>query len=907
MRSDCPGGIRVLHVDDDPAFLEVAAAYLARSHEDLVVESVTGAGAALDYLADNDEVDCVVSDFDMPGTNGLQLLSAVREEHPDLPFVLFTGKGSEEIASEAISAGVTDYVQKETGTDQYAILANRVANVVEASRSEAVLRRTEERYRTLVDSSPVPIMVYDARGTIVRANAPVAAIMGADEPAALVGTDALALVHPAEREEARRGVRQVLEEGRQIPTTERRFVGLDGTVRDVILASAPVPFGDETAGQVVMQEVTAYKDRQADLESTGNLLSTLVENIPLSVVAEDRERRVLVTNRQFCDLFDLAADPEELVGEDCVSGTHAIKDRFVEPDRFVETTNRVVEARTGERREEFDLVDGRTVERSATPVTLDGDETGLLWVYHDVTERKRSAHRFRTLFENLPDPAVIVELTDGDAVTRAVNGAFESVFGYDEAAALGTSINDLIVPGTWDEEARQIDASARSGEQVVREVRRLTADGELRDFLFRNVLIELTTDEPMAHGIYTDITGRKRRERRLNALHEATRHLMATETGAEIAEIGTDAAEDVLALPLNGIHLYDPDADALVPVAVSPQTYDVIGEPPPIGRGEGIAWEVYETGEPVVHRDVRDVGNVLNPETPIRSELFLPLGEHGVFLAGSLEPDDFEPADVALAKVLSANVEAALDQAARESALRRRETELARQNRRLEEFANVVSHDLKNPLSIAEGHLSLARETGEAGSFVAVERAHDRMARLIDDLLTLARQGRAIGATEPVTIDSLARRAWSNIDVGDAALDLRTELSVDADGDRLVQLFENLFRNSVAHSSTGSQASPDDSVEHSSTGSQASPGVTVRVGSLPDEAGFYVEDDGPGIPAADRERVFESGFSTASKGTGFGLAIVSTIVEAHGWTIRVRGGSDGGARFEVVTGTDASQ
>ncbi|GAB6878503.1 hypothetical protein JCM17823_07770 [Halorubrum gandharaense] len=142
------GTIRVLHVDDEPDFAEMAAASLEREDERFVVDTATSAGSGLDRLNETD-FDCVVSDYDMPGENGIEFLKAVRDNVPDLPFILFTGKGSEEVASEAISAGVTDYLQKGTGTDQYTVLANRVTNAVEKWRAEREAERTRTRLEAI--------------------------------------------------------------------------------------------------------------------------------------------------------------------------------------------------------------------------------------------------------------------------------------------------------------------------------------------------------------------------------------------------------------------------------------------------------------------------------------------------------------------------------------------------------------------------------------------------------------------------------------------------------------------------------------------------------------------------------------------------------------------------------------
>ena len=199
--------------------------------------------------------------------------------------------------------------------------------------------------------------------------------------------------------------------------------------------------------------------------------------------------------------------------------------------------------------------------------------------------------------------------------------------------------------------------------------------------------------------------------------------------------------------------------------------------------------------------------------------------------------------------------------------------ELRRQNERLEQFANVVSHDLRNPLSVAQGRIEMVDDDHAD----VVERNLDRMETIIDDVLTLAREGKSVEETEPVNLTTLVENCWENVETASASLSTVDEITIMADKSRCRQLLENLIRNSIEH---GGQS------------------VSITVGLL--ATGFYFEDDGPGIDPQERDDVFEAGYTTHRDGTGFGLNIVSEIADAHGWAVSVTDGTDGGARFEFT-------
>ena len=206
----------------------------------------------------------------------------------------------------------------------------------------------------------------------------------------------------------------------------------------------------------------------------------------------------------------------------------------------------------------------------------------------------------------------------------------------------------------------------------------------------------------------------------------------------------------------------------------------------------------------------------------------------------------------------------------------RRQRELQRQNERLDEFASVVSHDLRNPLSVAQGRATLLKEECKSDHIDPLQTALERMKEVVEDTLTLARSGKQVGEMESVNIVGAVGNCWEMVNNSTATLEIEDDVTIWADPDRVRHIFENLLRNAVEHGA-------DD--------------VTVRVGQA-DKQTIYIEDDGPGIPEDEQDVLFEPGYSSTSDGSGFGLAIVQRIAEAHGWDITLTNSESGGARFE---------
>ncbi|WP_227352804.1 PAS domain-containing protein [Haladaptatus salinisoli] len=214
----------------------------------------------------------------------------------------------------------------------------------------------------------------------------------------------------------------------------------------------------------------------------------------------------------------------------------------------------------------------------------------------------------------------------------------------------------------------------------------------------------------------------------------------------------------------------------------------------------------------------------------------------------------------------------------REQRLEKTVEKLEQSNDRLESFASTLAHELRNPVMIGQMYCNeLPEADSEAVGYVA--EAFDRIEEMIDVILAVTRGHEAVGERVPVDLTDVARRAWDDVDAPDATVDGSIDRTVHADETYVEHLFRNLFDNAVEH---------------------GRPDVTITVGDLP--TGFFVADDGPGIPVADRDDVFKLGFTTTVErgGTGIGLAFVKRLADVYEWDCRVTESESDGARFEFT-------
>jgi PAS domain S-box-containing protein len=445
--------------------------------------------------------------------------------------------------------------------------------------------------------------------------------------------------------------------------------------------------------------------------------------------------------------------------------------------------------------------------------------------------------RLRAVFDNAPD-AILVVGPDGGI--RRANERVEDLFGYEPPELVGERVEVLVPEAYRDEHPRLRDEYF---EELRRRPMGAGLDLEARRKDGSTFPVEISLSPIQRDGEVEVIA----------AVRDTTERHRARQKYQTMLETAPDAAFVV-------------DASTGEILEVNRAATELLGRP---------ADDLVGSGQTVLHpSESTDRYRELFEEHVARECVTASRFENGDYIYVETAAGDRIPVEVS-AKRIDLEGQDVLVTMLRNISERR---EKERQIDRLERLAQVLSHDLRNPLNVAEGNVDLARKQGDFDRLENVERAHDRMRDIVEDVLTMVRGGSEVESVDTLEFSAIVENCWSNVATADASLSVATGGILYADEQRLVHLFENLFRNAVEHAG-------DD--------------VSVTVGLLED--GFFVADDGPGVPEEAQESVFESGWTTNDSGTGLGLSIVADIAAAHDWHADVSDSEAGGARFEFST------
>jgi PAS domain S-box-containing protein len=573
--------IDVLHVDDDPDFADLTATFLERENDRFHVETATSADEGLQRVADRPP-DCIVSDYDMPGTSGVEFLDAVRDQYPELPFVLYTGKGSEAVAGEAISAGVTDYIQKESGTEQYLLLGNRIENAVTQYRSRQIAEQRKERLELFFRESPLGAIQWDEHVRVERLNERAEEILGYDE-AELRGESWETIVAEDDRgrtgdtatqlRAAEGGARHVVNrvtradgERRTIEWHNRTATGADGEIESIFSK---------------FWDVTDRENRQQELEERETIIAALTD----AVYVLDEDGRFTYVNDEFVEL--VGYDREQILG----NGPSLIKD-----EEAVEQAKRQLGrllSSDGPETITFEVAvqtrDGGSVVCADHMGVLpyDGDEfEGSVGTLRDITDRKEREQELReitgqyqTLVESFPGGAVF--LYDTDLQVVRAGGTELSAVGLSSDELQGTSPHDRYPSETAEELLSHIEATL-AGEHR-------TFEQEYRGEHYRIRTAPVRRDDgSITHAMVVskNVTDRRERQRQLELVDRVLRHNVRnvmTAVRGTAETIRDESADRIVELSDRLIETAEKERE-MVEVLQAPPDHDEIALEPVLRR-----------------------------------------------------------------------------------------------------------------------------------------------------------------------------------------------------------------------------------------------------------------------------------------------------------------------------------
>ncbi|RDZ50176.1 PAS domain-containing sensor histidine kinase [Haloferax sp. Atlit-4N] len=595
-------------------------------------------------------------------------------------------------------------------------------------------------------------------------------------------------------------------------------------------------------------DITDRKQYELELERKNRCFSTLLENTSECVYIKNKNGSYNFVNEAAAAVFD--TNPDEVVGK-------TDKELFDSADASAvqEVDERIAEFGEAETREAVRHVNGErhVFLDNKFPYRNEKDDiVGIMGISRDITDRntrEQELERQEYLFGRVQEIADIGvweynprtdDLTWSDGIKR-IHGVENSYEPTLEDAL------EFYHPEDRDKVEAAVENAIENGERYDLFLRIVRTDGETRHIrAYGEAGLEEHSDKQLVQGVFQDVTERQRREQALRELGEEYEALINNAEDAFFF-VNVEHVEDEIEFQFDRL---SPSHEATSGLT----TGTIQGKSPQEVFGDVTGAEIAEN-----YRRCVEAGE------PITYEESLPTPEGDIIWQTKLAP-------VVINGEVTRIVGVARDVTDRVE----REQKLHRQKERLDEFASVVSHDLRSPLNVAQGRAELLKDESASEHLDPLSKALDRMETIIEDTLTLARQGNSVAEMQPIKIADMAEQCWGLIETTDATLEVFDDITIQGDPDRLQHICENLFRNAVEHGGKN---------------------VSVRIGRA-GEKQIYFEDDGIGIPPAKRDAVFEPGHSSASGGTGFGLSIVKRIAEAHGWSIAIAESSDGGARFE---------
>ncbi|WP_157744145.1 PAS domain S-box protein [Halopenitus persicus] len=848
------GRVRILHVDDDQDFAELSATFLERENSQFEVQTATNASEGFVQLTER-SFDCVVSDYDMPGQNGLEFLETVREAHPNLPFIIYTGKGSEEIASDAISAGVTDYLQKEGGTSQYTVLSNRISNAVENYYAQKKLVDREQRLNLFFEESPLGAIEWDENFTFVRLNDTAEEILGFSEHE-LVGESWERIVPESDIDSVDEVVSDLLEnEGGYRRVNEN--VRNDG--QRIICEWHNRAVTDENGDVLTVfskfQDITERRRQTQQLE-------TLIDNIPGIVYRCKNERG--------WPIEQVRGNVEGMTGYSAskIVSTHKFYgEEIVHPADRDDVWDNIQDAVSADSPYELTY-----------RITNDGGNTKWVWergrvvnstaegteilegLITDITERERIRRELNEEREFIDQALDALEevfyVVDTDGELERWNRRVREVPGYTDDEIADMQALDFFPASEQLPVSRAIDETLASGSSVI-ETEILTKSGNRIPYELTGArLTDVDGNVTGLVGIGRDITDRLQRERELR--EERNKY-----------ETVVEQSHDAIAIHQDGVFVYaNPRCQELLGYDEDELIGKSFLEITPTEHRE----QIHERYEQRLDTDASD------PPSRYESEFITKDGT--IRLAEiSAAPIEFEgePADLVAVRDITER--------------KNYEKQLKDTTAELEALNRVVRHDIRNDMSVILGWAELLNDHVDEEGQNYLRRILTSGTHIVE-LTEIARD-----YVESLTSeDELDVYPVSLRPILESEIDIRREshpeatFVIDTDipdsevraNEMLGSVFRNILNNAIQHND------------------EDEPLVTVSCEARDDDVFVRIADNGPGIPDAQKSSIFGKGQKGLdSPGTGIGLYLVESLITQYGGEVWVEDNDPKGAIFNI--------
>ena len=853
--SEKKDSLRILHVDDDQGFLEASKQILTMDNN-FEIEAASSVDEAFQKM-EKQTYDAIVSDYEMPLKNGLDFLKELRQQQRDLPFILFTGKGREEVAVKALNLGADSYINKNGSPETvYGELADAINKTVERKKTRKSLVESESKYRMLVEKSLQGIIIAQgAPPRIAFANASMGKILGYsfEEFTSFSPSEVAALIHHEDRTVFFNRFRNRLEGKQAHNSHEFRAVRKDGSIVWMEAFATLIEYNGQPALQAMFLDINERKKAEEDLRESEESFLSLIDSMDdlVFILGLDGTYK---NYYQPSHRSELIAAPEEFIGKHFpdVLPPH-VADLFQAAVKRIEASGET---------QEFDYyleMNGKKLwynARLSPTKDPSGQKTSVVAVVRNITERKKMEESLekeqQELNRIIDSSPIIIFYKDKEGKIIRVNKTLSEALKIPKQKFPGKTAFDIYPAEIAREMANDDLAVLQSGHPRLGIIQQYKSASGMR--WVQTDKVPILDENGVSTGLIgfaQDITERKK-------------------------------AEEALKESETKFRMYMENSPVAVFVSGSEGKYQYVNEAASRLLG-------YSTKE-LLSMAIPQI--VFEEELPATLNDFANFQETGKMLKEArLKNKDGQAVYVILNAVklpngkLIAFCENITERKRAEESLDRMLNELVSVNEKLGVVGSLTRHDARNKLSVINGNIFLLKKKhSDCADMMdrlgAMEQACNSVVKIFD----FAKMYEQLGVEElsfinvEKTIDEAVALFSGSLNV--KIINECNGLTVLADS-FLRQLFYNLIDNSIKHGKRVTK-------------------ITVHFERAnQDNLNLIYEDDGIGVSEQNKLQLFHEGFSTSGL-SGYGLYLIRKMMEVYGWAIQENGEPDKGAKFTIT-------